>query len=674
MGCMPIDIDGTLAGMGMPEGSFHPTPKSKNFGAHGRAPAGGKAASTMSFNTVMPIGRREKVVSEEEEFAYHIASENKAMKREGDKERSKLPDEDISFCSFLTCSKVASVRCSKCKVTRYCSAACQKKDWALGHRERCGLPPAPLLPPDSSDDEDFPKANRKPPEVFDMSPRKTSRGYLKIHESDNCKGLPVVFLSDPTAFAPRKEDGEQDFLRWGLHSSDIPVTQEWMSRKLSTGLSLYGDSDNVEVQFVKVLARKKKKALDLRRAENEDKDLGKSIYTLRVAVRVEPTPWRQLRVRGDEPLDAFAKLLLAALGWTPNKVAEKTSDGDWYFTDPADGACFGAPGAQSALEGHGFYHMDASSLTLSDLLGKPGARLRFCYDLKHGWDHEVYVDEVFGATGSMAADDAGEDVPDVLQGANACPPEASAGLDGRGNAAFAAFLHRYHPGGAPGGRNRDRVLNVLDEVRDAPNWDEDGVLEPTDFKLARARTRLFAATGQKVKRPNPVEPAQVDALVEDRKRPNPLNHPRFYEKRVCEPPAKIEAPPPPPPPEEPLPPPPPEEPLAGDEPIVEEVVPAAPEIRIDPRDPRCLNCGKQRNRDGHRPKRCLGCGDVHFCGTLCQKEAWPAHRKTCAGFNPPPKPKSSRLRAVAADPWTTIYAVFAFGCLSVGLLARYLLG
>jgi hypothetical protein len=178
------------------------------------------------------------------------------------------------------------------------------RHWKCGHREQCGKPPPPLLPPDSSDDEDFPKANRKKPEAFDLSPRKTSRGYLKIHPSDNCKGLPPLFLSDPTAFRPVKEENEPDVLRWGLPADELPVTQEWMARKLQTGLTLYGEADTVEVQFVKVLAKKKRRLLD-ERARETDAALD-SVITLRAAVRVDPPPWRQLRVRASSTLADLA--------------------------------------------------------------------------------------------------------------------------------------------------------------------------------------------------------------------------------------------------------------------------------------------------------------------------------------------------------------------------------
>ncbi|KAG0238783.1 hypothetical protein BGW42_002649, partial [Actinomortierella wolfii] len=47
----------------------------------------------------------------------------------------------------VTCNKPASLRCSRCKINHYCSAACQKADWPL-HRHACSpvkanVPPSP---------------------------------------------------------------------------------------------------------------------------------------------------------------------------------------------------------------------------------------------------------------------------------------------------------------------------------------------------------------------------------------------------------------------------------------------------------------------------------------------------------------------------------------------------
>ena len=56
--------------------------------------------------------------------------------------RAKLADEDLEYCGYELCSKVARVRCSKCKVVAYCSARCQRLAWVKGHREACGRLPS----------------------------------------------------------------------------------------------------------------------------------------------------------------------------------------------------------------------------------------------------------------------------------------------------------------------------------------------------------------------------------------------------------------------------------------------------------------------------------------------------------------------------------------------------
>ena len=306
-------------------------------------------------------------------------------------------------------------------------------------------------------------------------------------------------------------------------------------------------------------------------------------------------------------------------------------------------------------------HLDAAAVTVAQIFARTGARLRYLYDLESQWDHELVSDEMFLVTGDAARDDPDDalDVPDVLGGDGACPPEDSHGLPdgGKGNAAYAALLQRYHPGGAPGGRNRDGMLEVLDEVRDAPNWEDDGVLEPTTFRLSKARDRLFKTLGRAPLVPNPgeerpvVEDCDEEEIARERdraaraKKPNPLHDKRFYEKVVCEPPQKLDARPiedgdrrdvdvPRPPPEDAPDPEPFEEPL--------------PEEPVDPDAPRCLNCGTHKASDGAKLKRCAAWGGVYFCGSFCQKQAWIAGQVTIPGKPRPARPKPVAEKIAAA--------------------------
>ena len=119
--------------------------------------------------------------------------------------------------------------------------------------------------------------------------------------------------------------------------------------------------------------------------------------------------------------------------------------------------------------------MDAARTRLCELVKTTGQRLRYLYDLDCAWDHELVLDELFCVSGEKP-EDASYDVPDVLGGERACPPEDGAGIPddpmaehtpgrrkdgGKGTADYAAFLRSYHPGGAPGGRNREKMLEIL---------------------------------------------------------------------------------------------------------------------------------------------------------------------------------------------------------------------
>jgi hypothetical protein len=41
-------------------------------------------------------------------------------------------------CHATGCDELGASRCSACRVARYCSPECQKRDWREGHKERCG--------------------------------------------------------------------------------------------------------------------------------------------------------------------------------------------------------------------------------------------------------------------------------------------------------------------------------------------------------------------------------------------------------------------------------------------------------------------------------------------------------------------------------------------------------
>ena len=56
-------------------------------------------------------------------------------------------DEVCSYC-FAENESSSLKRCSGCKVPRYCSAACQKKDWTSIHQKECSiLKKMPGIPP-----------------------------------------------------------------------------------------------------------------------------------------------------------------------------------------------------------------------------------------------------------------------------------------------------------------------------------------------------------------------------------------------------------------------------------------------------------------------------------------------------------------------------------------------
>ena len=86
-----------------------------------------------------------------------------------------------------------------------------------------------------------------------------------------------------------------------------------------------------------------------------------------------------------------------------------------------------------------YYHiMDDRRIPLAALLRSERDFLFYTYDLGDQWEHRIELEEII-------SDDEGNAL--LLDGAGACPPEDSNGLDGKGCSSYANFLAEYkkHP-------------------------------------------------------------------------------------------------------------------------------------------------------------------------------------------------------------------------------------
>ncbi len=126
-------------------------------------------------------------------------------------------------------------------------------------------------------------------------------------------------------------------------------------------------------------------------------------------VDVKPPIWRRLLVPADTTLDQLHLLLQGAFGWTDSHL-HGFRQGDRRFTvDPES--------FENAEE--------ESDVTLDELLGKKKATLIYDYDFGDDWEHTIRLEKRVSLTAEQLAD-----LPRLLDGARACPPEDCGGVFG----------------------------------------------------------------------------------------------------------------------------------------------------------------------------------------------------------------------------------------------------
>ncbi|MDQ3871539.1 MAG: plasmid pRiA4b ORF-3 family protein, partial [Chloroflexota bacterium] len=137
-------------------------------------------------------------------------------------------------------------------------------------------------------------------------------------------------------------------------------------------------------------------------------ETGATILQLKISLvgASKPPVWRRVLVRADIRLDRLHAVIQAAMGWQ-----------DCHMHVFANGSAeFGLPDTELG-------HRDERRTMLTELLTRPGDRLRYTYDFGDGWEHDILVEEV-----PTAEPDA--PYPICLTGKGACPPEDCGGVWG----------------------------------------------------------------------------------------------------------------------------------------------------------------------------------------------------------------------------------------------------
>jgi Plasmid pRiA4b ORF-3-like protein len=117
----------------------------------------------------------------------------------------------------------------------------------------------------------------------------------------------------------------------------------------------------------------------------------------------KPPVWRRLQLRADTRLDHLHDMIVAAFGWQDYHMHVFTSG-------PEE---FGPPDPELG-------HTDERRVSLGQLIGGIGDRLRYTYDFGDDWQHEIVVEDLLDA-------DPDTHYPALVAAKGACPPEDCGG-------------------------------------------------------------------------------------------------------------------------------------------------------------------------------------------------------------------------------------------------------
>ena len=117
----------------------------------------------------------------------------------------------------------------------------------------------------------------------------------------------------------------------------------------------------------------------------------------------KPPVWRRLQLRADTRLDHLHTMIVAAFGWEDYHMHVFTSG-------PEE---FGLPDPELG-------HTDERRVSLGQLIGGIGDRLRYTYDFGDDWQHEIVVEDLLDTNPDTH-------YPVLAAAKGACPPEDCGG-------------------------------------------------------------------------------------------------------------------------------------------------------------------------------------------------------------------------------------------------------
>ena len=321
-------------------------------------------------------------------------------------------------------------------------------------------------------DTDTEEEEQEEEDVPYYSANKLSGGWLKVGHvlvhPDEEKLYPLVYskvvlVENPTTYRPNPDDFKDGVVdNWGIgeapmedHEKYGPEALQFKFMRPNMTEKLYREREgDPKEQFVKQLVRRKLQYVDGPEVQAILKS--NSTYTLKISLlQSENDVWRLFRVPSAIDLSKLHdQVLVPILGFSRGYHA-------YVFEDPNDGAVLGPKKYCGHIDmmhaSHMFaYMMDDRRIPLAALLAKAGDFIQYTYDLGDGWRHMLELLEVCGQSSD------GSSVSDIclVDGAGACPPEDSNGLDCAGCNGYADFLQEYKR--TPTSRRMKEKINEIE--------------------------------------------------------------------------------------------------------------------------------------------------------------------------------------------------------------------
>jgi hypothetical protein len=179
-----------------------------------------------------------------------------------------------------------------------------------------------------------------------------------------------------------------------------------------------------------------------------------NIYQIKIQLQgvSKPPVWRQLHVSSDMNLYLLHCCIQGAMGWYNSHLHQFIVNGQYY-------------GIPHPLIDNGL--KDERKIVLKNVLKQENAYIDYEYDFGDGWQHRITLEKILPAN-------AKQQLPVLVKGKGACPPEDC--------------------GGVYGYENLKEVMKnpEHEEFEELSDWLEDEEFDPNDFDLEMQQEEMMS--------------------------------------------------------------------------------------------------------------------------------------------------------------------------------------